>query len=216
MTEHDGSWIAAMKVGDKGKQGAALCCGARVGGMSGGIKTALIADANGVGVVVAAVGTGNSLCPTPVNGTVRLHIIVIADVFPAIVAYMVAAALAEGVPAVAARCAAVDDDKCYSSHYVCFYYQADVLKLTVKQISKIKHIPVGGINFGHLLITVAVVAVYAEERTGKGERLAVGGEHGGVNDTRGRNDKCGNDKQYAENNQKGGDEKPHEQFIIYN
>ena len=63
--------------------------------------------------MVAAVGTNNSLCPTLMNTAVGFYIIVITDVFPAVVAYMVSAAPVEGVPAVGARWAAVDDVKCY-------------------------------------------------------------------------------------------------------
>lgn len=120
VSHDDGTGIAAAQVVDKTKQRAFLRCGARVGGTSGGIETALITDTYGVGVMVATVGTGNSLCPTLMNTAVGLYIIVITDVFPAVVAYMVSAAPVEGVPAVAARGAAVDDDKCYSSHYVYF------------------------------------------------------------------------------------------------
>ena len=62
-------------------QGDVLCLGTGVGRFAVGIKSALIADGDAVGVVVSGVSSDLSLRATRVEGTILGDVVVVADGF---------------------------------------------------------------------------------------------------------------------------------------
>ena len=57
MTDDQGAGVTPVQVFEQLSHGLLLCLGARVGRLSADIQATLIADADGVAVVVQAVGT---------------------------------------------------------------------------------------------------------------------------------------------------------------
>ena len=71
--------------------------------MAVGIQSPLIADSDGVLVMVLAVGTDLGFGATKVNAAILLYVVVVADVFPATVVHVVVAALLRGITGVTSR-----------------------------------------------------------------------------------------------------------------
>ena len=115
MAQDDGAGEEAVQVGEEGTEALALGRGAGVGGESEEVEAALVADADGVAVVAAAVGAflpqGTALVDLPVSGDV----VVVADVLVAS-GEVVLSALAEGVVLPGLRGRAVQDNHGDSSH----------------------------------------------------------------------------------------------------
>ena len=57
MADDEGAGVTPVQLFEQLSHGLLLCLGARVGGLSADIQATLIADADGVAVVVHAVGT---------------------------------------------------------------------------------------------------------------------------------------------------------------
>ena len=115
MTEDDGRGELVVETGEEGSQGLTLGRGAGVAGMACRIQTAFVADADGVLVVVLAVGSDLLEGTAFMDLTVTGDIVVIADVFPA-ASQMVGLALTEGILTRGARGAAVQHDEGDGSH----------------------------------------------------------------------------------------------------
>lgn len=115
MAQDDGAGEEAVQVGEEGAEALALGRSTGVGGQSQEVEAALVADADGVAVVAAAVGAflpqGTALVDLAVSGDV----VVVADVAVAAL-QMVLAALPEGVALPGLRGRAVQDNHSDSSH----------------------------------------------------------------------------------------------------
>ena len=84
--------------------------GAGVGSMTLGIQSPLIADSDGVGIVILTMGSHHGFGAALMNGSIALHVVVVADVFPATVVLMVVAALRCSVTGVTPRRTAMQND----------------------------------------------------------------------------------------------------------
>ena len=115
VAHDDGGGVLLRQSLQQGAHAVALRLGACVTGVAGGVETAFVADADGVLVVVLAVGSdlpeGTPLMHLAVAGDV----VVVADVLPPPL-QVVGLALTEGVTLRGARGAAVQDDKGDGSH----------------------------------------------------------------------------------------------------
>ena len=79
VTYDQGFWVAPVKVFEQSPEGSLLRLGARVGGLTSYIQPALVADADGVGVVVHAVGTDHVLRTAWLYLSVTTDHVVVAD-----------------------------------------------------------------------------------------------------------------------------------------
>ena len=61
--------------------------------MAAGIEPSLIADSDGVGIVILTMGSHYGFWTALMNAAITFHIVVVADVFPSAVVLMVVAAL---------------------------------------------------------------------------------------------------------------------------
>ena len=71
--------------------------------MAAGIEPSLIADSDGVGIVILTMGSHYGFRTTSVDAAITFHIVVVADVFPATVVLMVVAALLRCITGVTPR-----------------------------------------------------------------------------------------------------------------
>ena len=71
--------VAAVQVFEQAKHGCLLSVGTRIGGLTADIETALVADADRVGVVVAGVGSDYRLRTAWLNLSVTTDNVVVAD-----------------------------------------------------------------------------------------------------------------------------------------
>ena len=108
-------WIACFELFQEGLQRLLLGWRARVAWMPIGVKSAFVADAEAVLVVVLAMSTDDGFRPSGLYASVTTHDIVIADALPSALA----------VPLVNLPCArclagshgtAMDDQECDAAH----------------------------------------------------------------------------------------------------
>ena len=71
--------------------------------MATGIEPSLVADSDGVGIVILTMGSHYGFWTTLVDAAITLHVVVVADVFPATVVHVVVAALLRGITGVTSR-----------------------------------------------------------------------------------------------------------------
>ena len=83
------SRVAAAQVGDEALHGSLLGWRARIGYAARWRETALIADADAVGIVATGVGSHTLLGATGVDGAVTGDVVMVADVSPAIYHHVV-------------------------------------------------------------------------------------------------------------------------------
>ena len=81
MTEHFCVWVVEAEAVEEFLHGYLLCEGTGVGRFAVGIETALIADADAVGVVVSGVSSDLSFWATRVEGTILGDVVVVTDGF---------------------------------------------------------------------------------------------------------------------------------------
>ena len=81
-------WEIGGKILDERSQGGFLSWGVGVTGMVLGIQSSLIANPDGVLVMVLSVGTDLGFRATLVNSAITFRVVVVADVFPAMVMFM--------------------------------------------------------------------------------------------------------------------------------
>ena len=81
MAEDLGIRIVGAEALEEFLQGDVLCLGTSVGRFAVGIKSALIADGDAVGVVVSGVSSDLSLRAARVEGTILGDVVVVADGF---------------------------------------------------------------------------------------------------------------------------------------
>ena len=85
MTDDEGLGIAAVQVGEQTAEGCLLCVGAGVGRLSADVEPSLVADADGVLVVVPAVGADHELGTALFDLSAAADNVVVADAeFPAL------------------------------------------------------------------------------------------------------------------------------------
>ena len=115
MAEDDGVGVVAVQACEQFSQALALCLGTCVCRLTVDVQSALIADTDGVLVVVLAVSSYLTEVPTFVYDAVACHIVMVANVLKA-APDMVPAALFE-VVALPGPCGrAMQDNQCYCSH----------------------------------------------------------------------------------------------------
>ena len=79
VTQDQGLWIPLMQLLKQPSHGSLLFSRPRIGGLTADIQPALVADADGVGVVVLAVGTCQPFRPAWFDRSVTTDHVVVAD-----------------------------------------------------------------------------------------------------------------------------------------
>ena len=115
MADDLGIGVVGLQGAEKGDEGTLLGRGAGVGITATFVETAFVADADGVGVVVAGVGTDLRLVAALVQLAVAGDVVVVATAFPAFCLVTGIQCLEREI-LVAASGAAVDDDEINASH----------------------------------------------------------------------------------------------------
>ena len=82
MAHDEGPRIRPVQFLEQDAHGALLCLGAGVGGLAADIQPALVADADGMGIVVLAVGTDDFLASSRLYLPVTTDDVVVADGLP--------------------------------------------------------------------------------------------------------------------------------------
>ena len=108
--------VAATQVGDEASHGSLLGWRSRIGYAARWRETALIADADAVGIVATGMGSHALLGAAGMDHAVTGDVVMVADVSPAIHHHVVVLQLLQGVGAIAASCAAMHHDHIDSSH----------------------------------------------------------------------------------------------------
>ena len=89
MTEDEGVGELLLQADQEVEQGVSLCLGSGISWLSVLIQSSFVADADGVGVVVVAVGTGFFQRSAFVQASVALNVVMVANVFEVTVLDMV-------------------------------------------------------------------------------------------------------------------------------
>ena len=79
MADDEGAGVTPVQLFEQLSHGLLLRLGARVGGLTADIKPALVADANGVGIVVQTVRPDQKLGPARLHLSVAADDVVVAD-----------------------------------------------------------------------------------------------------------------------------------------
>ena len=116
VTDDQGLGIAPVKIFQQSHECRLLCLGTRVGRMTADVEPALVADADGVGVVVAAVGANHPFRTARLDLSVTTDNVVVADaeVEPSLAVPGVD--LGGRTRLVGPHCRTVKDYKCNASH----------------------------------------------------------------------------------------------------
>jgi len=120
VTEDDSVGILVVKLRQQRSHALALRLGPRVAGIAEGIETALIADADGVMVVVLAVGTHHPQRPPLMYLPVACDIVMVSNVLPS-QPEVVGLALVKAVALRRARRAAMQHYQCDLSHFTSIF-----------------------------------------------------------------------------------------------
>lgn len=115
MTYDEGVGIVGAEALEQYTHGGFLCPGAGVGRAAAAVESALIADANAVGVVAAGMGTGQALGTAGIENAVAGDVVVIAHGMEA-TGLVTCLEVVEGEAAVGTCCRAVNDDKVDFTH----------------------------------------------------------------------------------------------------
>lgn len=115
MTHDQGLRELSVKLFEQLAHRGLLGLGAGVGRATFGVQAAFVADADGVAVVVLAMGTDHIVRATVFDGAVAANHLVVAATFPAVGA-MPAVDVLNRALLPRTHCGAVDDDKCDNSH----------------------------------------------------------------------------------------------------
>jgi len=114
-----GIGIVLLQGAEQPEEGLLLGRGAGVGGAATVVETSLVADADGVGIVVSGVGADHLLGTAEVQLSVAGDVVVIAAALPAAgLVHLVEHPQRQVLVGAARR--AVNDNQVYSSHFVCF------------------------------------------------------------------------------------------------
>ena len=114
-----GIGIVLLQGAEQREEGLLLGRGAGVGGAATFVEASLVADADGVGVVVAGVGADHLLGTAEMQLSVAGDVVVVAAALPAAGLVHLVEHLQRQVLVRSAR-RAVNDNQIYFSHFVCF------------------------------------------------------------------------------------------------
>ena len=79
MPDNQGAGVTLVQFFEQSPHGSLLFCRARVGGLTADVETALVADADRMGVVVQAVGADHVFRASGLNLSVTTDNVVVAD-----------------------------------------------------------------------------------------------------------------------------------------
>ena len=79
MPDNQGAGVTLVQIFEQSPHGSLLFCRARIGGLTADVETALVADADRMGVVVQAVGADHPFRATWLNRSVTTDHVVVAD-----------------------------------------------------------------------------------------------------------------------------------------
>ena len=79
MTDDQGAGVTLMQIFEQSPHGSLLFWCARIGGLTADVETALVADADRMGVVVQTVGADHPFRATWLNRSVTTDHVVVAD-----------------------------------------------------------------------------------------------------------------------------------------
>ena len=82
MAYDEGFGITAFEYGEELTEGCTLCGGSCVGGLTEDVESAFVADADGMGIMVLAMGADLVFTTSGFDGAVATYDIMIADLFP--------------------------------------------------------------------------------------------------------------------------------------
>ena len=111
----EGLGVFLLELFEEFEECRTLGVGAGVGGFAVAVEAAFVADAEGVLVVVLAVGADSGLWTALFYGAVTAHNVVVADAFPAS-SFVPDVDLGGGARLVGSHRAAVEDEEAYCSH----------------------------------------------------------------------------------------------------
>ena len=113
MTYDHGAGIARVQFLKQSSHGSLLRLGARVGGLAADIKSALVADADRVGIMVLAVGTDHPFRTAWLYRSVTTVHVVVADTkFPMVIPAMPRVNLSGRTCLVGLYCRTMNDNQC--------------------------------------------------------------------------------------------------------
>ena len=119
---HDlGIGIVDLQGAEQGDEGCTLGRSAGVGRTALSIQSAFIADADGVGIIVAGVHTHLFFCASLIDLAIALNVIVVADAFAMEAGIVAATEHFDGKPLVAARSRTVNNNQINLSHIFIFF-----------------------------------------------------------------------------------------------
>ena len=116
VTEDFGIGVIDLQGSEQGDEGCTLGRGASVFSTTFLVETTLVADSDGVGIVMPGVSTDHLLGATEVELTITRNIIVIATAVPAFSTVHLVELLERNV-LIRARCRTVNYNQIYSSHF---------------------------------------------------------------------------------------------------
>ena len=118
MTYDHGFGIALVQFLKQFSHGSLLRLSARVGGLTADIEPALIADADGVGIMVHTVGTDHPFRTAWLYCSVSTDHVVVADTeFPMVITAMPRINLSGRTCLVGSDCRTVDNEQCNAAHF---------------------------------------------------------------------------------------------------
>ena len=132
MANDQGIGVVYFKRTEQREESLLLGWGTGIFGYAFGIESALVADADGVGVVMAGMGPYHLLRATEVELTVAGNVVVVAAAFPATGLVHLVEIIQRQV-LVRARCRAVNDNKVYSSH-LCLSFIDDYMQDCMRKV----------------------------------------------------------------------------------
>ena len=116
VTEDFGIGVIDLQGSEQGDEGCTLGRGTGVFSTTFLVETTLVADSDGVGIVMPGVSTDHLLGATEVELTITRNIIVIATAVPAFSTVHLVELLERNV-LIRARCRTVNYNQIYSSHF---------------------------------------------------------------------------------------------------
>ena len=119
VADNLGIGIVLLQGAEQREEGLLLGRGAGVGGAAFLVETALVTDADGMGIVVAGVGTDHLLGTAEMQLSVAGDVVVIAAALPAACLVHLVEHPQRQVLVRSAR-RAMNDNQIYFSHFVCF------------------------------------------------------------------------------------------------
>ena len=131
MPHEEGTGVGGVEAAEQRPQGGLLSLGASVGGLTSDVEPSLIADTDGVGIVVAAVGTGHGLGAARLYRPVTTNNVVVTDALPTLCP-VPGIDLCGGTGPLGPHSRAVDYQQAYRSHR---YIQLSVARAVAMEVA---------------------------------------------------------------------------------